>query len=584
MKIAKLWLEELVELNVSWEKLEELLSLHTIGVDKRTDDYIELDIKGHHRADLLSMRGIAYEVAAITDSKIRFEETEPNLQNSGKLSVEVQNPELAPMYSIAKIEGLKVDRSPEDWVKKLEGAGMRSINNIADVTNLVMLEFGQPLHAFDAATVVDEKIIVRCANPGEQIETLDAKKRDLQPFDLLISDPEKNLGIAGVMGGKNSEVTNNTSSILLEAAIFDPQTLRKTSQRLNLTSEASKRFYHGLTKKKLLQALEAAIKMYEQLGGKVTGISVIGDYENKQPSIRVRHHKINSLIGIDLSNKEIEQFLRQLYFEISHPREDEDLDSPFQRNDKVGTYKVWEVVPPYWRLDIAIEEDVIEEIARMYGYEKIPAKELSGEAPEKIDQSLFELIYKLKKHLADLGLTEVQTYSFFSTDVIDNHGFDREKMVKLSNPISAETEYLRGDIWPNLVEVIAKNAKKGFEKIAVFEIGKVYQPQEEGVPKESYRLSLALMNGIDNPIEELNKFLISNFKFLISNEQSNGRREITLRQKSVPDLKFVHPHRHAFIEQGDKQIGGTGEVHKRVSDRFGLKSRVAVAEVEIDQL
>lgn len=579
VKVSKSWLQELVDLkNTSMEEVERLLPLRSIGTKEITPEFIELDMKGYNRADLLSMRGVAYEVSAITGSKIKFEETKPGFENSGGLSVEVKNPELAPLYCIAKIEGLKVGKSPDEWVKKLEDAGLRPINNIADVTNLVMLEFGQPLHAFDAQTVKDEKIIVRTANHGEKIETLDAKNRELEPTDLLITDPEKNLGIAGVMGGKNSEVTDETRAILLEAAIFDPQTLRKISQRLNLTSEASKRFYHGLTKKKLMQALEAAIKMYEQLGGKVTALEIAGDYSKIDTVITVRKDKVTSLIGIDISAEQIENYLKKLYFQVL-PKKDASLESP-----------VWLVSPPYWRLDIEIEEDVVEEVARMYGYEKIPAKELVGEMPEKVDQSLFEMIYQLKTHLAEQGFTEVQTYSFFSTDVIRNFDWKTEDLVKLANPISSEAEYLRSDIWPNLVEVIAKNIKKGYEKIAVFEIGKVYQPQKEGRPEEKYRVALSLMDGSENPLDELVEIINSLYEIaqhhphpnpLPSRERGSDGAALTFRQESMPEIGFLHPHRHAFIGRDGKVIGGMGEVHKRVTDKFGITKRVASAEIEI---
>jgi phenylalanyl-tRNA synthetase beta chain len=433
---------------------------------------------------------------------------------------------------------------------------MRSVNNIADVTNLIMLEYGQPMHSFDADKVADKTLIVRTARKGEQIKTLDEKTRDLDETDLLIADSKKPLGLAGVMGGKDSEVTDSTVTILLEAAIFDPISIRKTMQKHNLPSEASKRFQHGLTKTNLLQALSAAIKMYEELGGKLTALTLTGNLEDEVKNVQLTQEKVNSLIGIDIPQKDVESYLEKLGF---HPRG--------------GSTNSWEVTVPYWRLDINIEEDLIEEVARMYGYEKIPAKELTGEVPEKIDQSQFDLIYNLKKSLAETGLTEVQSYSFFSTKVLGALGFNDQNAknaVKVANPISSETEYMRTFIWPNLVEVIEKNMRQGFEDIAIFEIGKVYQPVKDEAPKESYRLAIALMNGGDNPLEEL-LTITDSIKSLVKMKLEKGGM-----MKELEAL--FHPKRFVSIKPG----GGAAEVHPRFLNKFGINKRVAILEISLE--
>ncbi len=566
MKVSKSWLQELVDLKVSLKEVERLLPLRTIANKEITEEFIELDMKGYNRADLLSMRGVAIEVAAITGSEVKF--TEPSetdyfwvKETLPKVEVKVENEELAPVYTVAKIEGLKVGPSPADWVKKLAESGVRSINNVADVTNLVMLEYGQPLHSFDADEVKDETIVVRTATKGVTLRTLDGKERELQETDLVIADPEKALGLAGVMGGKDSEISEKTTSILLEAAIFEPKNLRKTTQRLGLPSEASKRFQHGLTRKRLLQALNAAVKLYQELGGKVTGLTIVGDTEDQLKKVPLSLEKVNSLIGIELSEKQVEEYLSKLHFE-------------FKKID--GS---WVVTPPYFRLDIEIEEDLIEEIARMYGYERIPAKELLGETPEKVDQGLFEVIYQVKASLAEAGLTEVQTYSFVSTQVLKALGFNesnKDALVRVANPISSETEYLREFIWPNLIEVVEKNMKNGFEDIAVFEVGKVYSPQKEGLPKEGYRLAIALMNGSENPIEELNSLF------------SRGAKAVHLRGVQVEKgglmkelEELFHPKRFATVKSGEKIIGGIAEVHPRFLNQFGIEKRVAILEITL---
>lgn len=572
MKLSKNWLQELVDLKVPLKEVERLLPLRTIATKEITDDFIELDMKGYNRADLLSLRGIAYEIAAITDSKVTF--LEPNEseyiwlgQNLPNTPVKVEDENLSPIQCVVKISGLTLADSPKDWIQKLKDSGMRSVNNITDITNLIMLEYGQPLHSFDASTVKNDTINVRLAHEGEEIVTLDNKVRKLKSSDIVLADEEKALDVAGVMGGEDTEITASTTTILLSASLFNPQRIRKTSTRLGFTSEASKRFIHGLTQKRLFQALQASINMYLELGGKVEAITIVGDKIEAQPKIALTETKINSLIGVDLDPKQVEEYLTKLNFSVKKADQD------------------WIVTPPYWRTDISIEEDLIEEIARMYGYEKIPAKELKGELPPKVDQTLFDLIFDLKTKLVDLGLTEVQTYSFYSTDVLKNLNWDKKNLVKIANPISSETQYMREDIWPNLVEVIAKNFKKGFNDMAIFEIGKTFHMDEKGKPCENFRLSIALFNNTNNPIPEL----FSIFEQLKIGTKLEKLKALD-RTKGGYENKFFHPNRFKFIggeslnDSRVNPIGGIAELHQRYSDNFGIKNRVAILEIELDEL
>lgn len=553
MKVSKSWLKELVTLSVPIEEVEKLLPIRTIAIREFAPDYFELDMKGYNRPDLLSMRGVATEVAAITGSKTTFEEESFQLAPDNGVQIIVDNEKLVPLYCIAKIEGLKVEKSSPEWIKKLAESGMRSINNVTDVTNLIMLEYGQPLHSFDAAMVKDQTIIVRSAKNGEELVTLDHKTRRLSIDDLLITDPDKALGVAGVMGGLNSEINEQTTSILLEAAIFDPITIRKTAQRLNLPSEASKRFQHGLTKTRLLQALQAAVKMYQSLGGKLTALTIVGETTDQTKVIELREDKLNSLVGINIDPEFSKSSLKKLQFST----------------DKINNG--WAVTPPYFRLDIENEADLIEEVARMYGYENIPAKPLQGELPTKVDQSLFELIAGLKTELVKLGLTEIQTYSFYSTAVLNNLEADRENLIRIANPMSAETEYMRDLLWPNLLERTIGNLKYR-EDVAVFEVGKVYHPQKEKLPEEGYHLSIALSNNTDNPVVELNTITVKLAESLGWKLQA---------QEDEADSDLIHPTRHFSLFDGDHQIGVMAEVHPRVINRFGSEKRVAILEISL---
>lgn len=546
MKVSLSWLKELVDFKLTPQELADQLSLKSIGVKQVTSDYIELDLT-YNRGDLLSVRGVAKEVAAIANSQIKFEDKENGQFIFGdkvipSVDVKVENSILCPLYTLTKIEIPQVKPSNSDVIKKLSDSAVRSINNVADITNLIMIKYGQPMHAFDASKVKG-RVIVRSARTGEKITTLDGKLRTLSDQDLLIADETKPIGIAGVMGGKDSEISESTTTILLEAAIFNPISNRSTSKRHGIYSEASKRFQHGLTKTSLFQALDETIRLYQEFGGRMAGFTIIGDIKDKSQIVQLTQQKINSLLGIDIPADHVETSLKSLGF---HP--------------KGAGSNAWEVTIPYWRLDINIEEDLTEEIARIYGYEKIEGIQLTEKKTSSLDQTLPVAIYDLKIKLKNLGLTEVQTYSFYSTSVLEALELTKDSkkyLIKIANPISSETEFMRMELWPNLLEVVGKNIKKGIKDIGIFEIGKVYFRNEEGKPEEKYRLTIVLMNGSDNPIEELYQ--------IIQNLGSNlGGCRL--------NPKLMHPNR---------QTNGMAEVHLRVLNKFGIEKRVAVTELLI---
>ncbi|MBI2020555.1 phenylalanine--tRNA ligase subunit beta [Candidatus Daviesbacteria bacterium] len=562
MKVSISWLQELVKFDLNPQKLADLLSLKSIGVKQITDDFLELDLT-YNRGDLLSLRGVARELAAITNSEVTFGDSNHAKYDIPSTPVKIEDEKLCPVYCVAKIENLKVEQSDETWVKKLSDSGIRSVNNIADVTNLIMLEFGQPMHAFDAKGVKDETIIVKTAKKGERITTLDGKTRDLKTSDLLIADSLNALGIAGVMGGKDSEVNDSTTTILLEAAIFDPVSIRNTSQSQGLSSEASKRFQHGLTKTNLLQALAAAIKMYEDLGGKLTAINMVGDLKDEVKTVNLNHQRLNDLIGVEIPREEVESSLKKLGFKLASHSSSGNTD--------------WEVEVPYWRLDINIEEDLVEEVARMYGYEKIEGRPLEGRVPEKLDQSLQNSIQDLKFKLKEAGLTEVQTYSFYSSDVLNNFNLNKNDLIRVANPISSETEYLRDWLIPNLVEVVGRNLRKGSHDVAIFEIGKVYLKKKSSLPDEKYSLAIALMNGSDNPIQELYK-IWQKLKLQLG---KRAEEKVGLPNQEEYHNLF-HPTRFISLSANGKDIGGIAELHLRIANMFGIEKRVAVLEIDLE--
>src|SRR3989344_1956851 len=567
MKVSITWLKELVKITKPMDKLIHEINMKTIGTKEVTDKFIELDMKGYNRSDLLSLRGVAYEVASLLESRVKFKETDSKSfvwegRNLPSTPVKIEDGELAQIQCVAKIEGLKVKNSSSQWQTKIKDSGMRTVNNIADVTNLVMLEYGQPLHAFDASTVKNDTINVRRAKEGEELTTLDGKSRKLTSSDIVLADDEKALDVAGVMGGEDTEIKDSTTTILLSASLFNPVFVRQTGTKLKLQSEASKRFYHGLTKKRLLQALDAAIRMYEGLGGKLTAVTLVGNFEDEEKEVRLRVEKANSLIGLDFTPDEIRKLLEKLNFKVKEEKP-----------------RVLTATSPYWRLDIEIEEDLIEEVARIYGYDKIPSKALPGEMPERSDGKAFEIIDTLKKQLMHQGLTEVQTYSFYSTNVLKSLDFDEDKLkflIKIANPISKETEYLKMNLWPNLVESAVFN-NKTFADVAIFEIGKVYSPGKEK-PIEKLSLGIALINGSDNPALEMLKIVYRTFQNL-DILVNFGDSKLLGEAKNL-----FHPLRFKSIIFKGSQIGGVAELHPRVADGFGTKQKIAVCEIDLERL
>lgn len=550
MKVSIDWLKELVDLKITVDELVELLPLRSIGTKEVTERFIELDMKGYNRADLLSMRGVALETAAITGSKVLFDDESSEIGDQGEFKVSIESSDDCPIYCVAVIDNLKIGKSDQLVLNKLADSGVREVNNLADITNLVMLEYGQPLHAFDGDSV-SGGIDVRRAKSGEEIETLDGKKRVLQSTDIVIASGDTVLGVAGVMGGKNCEIGAETTSVVLEAAIFDPKKLRQTANRLNIHSEAAKRFYHGLTRKRLLQAFVEAIEQYKAIGGVVKSIRIVGDYTDKEVEIEVGLDKVRELIGVDLEDNFIEEALKKLYFDVQ------------KENDVIR------VKPPYFRLDCRLGVDLIEEVARMYGYEKIPAKTLKGQLPDGGDQARFEYEARIRESMVKLGFNEVLTYSFVGSLLMQVLAISKEGLVKVANPISSETEYMREGIWPNLVEKTIENLK--YRKVVrMFEIGKVYSAVE-GLVVEDKVLSIALADGSENPLEMLSGVVVKLSELM--------KKNWSIREKSGNE--GLHPIRQIEICEDQKVLGVGGEVNREVIDKLGGSIRVAVIEIRI---
>lgn len=419
------------------------------------DAIFEIEITPN-RGDCLSHLGIARELAAVSDAKLIVpNEIQLESQNKTNLSVAIEAKKLCSQYNAIKISGVKVEPSPKWLADRLISMGAKPINNIVDITNFIMLSWGQPLHAFDTKKIAKNKIIVRVAGEFEKITTLDSLERTLPNESLVIADEEKSIAIAGIMGGKNSEVDEKTADIIIESAEFDAPSVRKTSKILGLSTEASYRFERGIDSGKVLESAKYAAKMILEIaGGKVEQIISEG-IKPVENLIAIEHEKINNLLGLKLKNDEIDNILNKLGFEIS--------------NNKVKI--------PLWRHDVAIWQDLAEEVGRIYGYDKIYKMAIKKtSAPKKSSYFTKE---EIKESMANENFTETINYIFLSANDLQTAKLNKDELLEIKNPIQQENKFLRNSLVPGLLKNIAKNPS--FDPILLFEIGHVFSEKQENI-------------------------------------------------------------------------------------------------------
>ena len=438
------------------------------------DSILDMDLTPN-RPDLLSVIGIAREVAALTGETMTTTDTkyiEAGESIVGQASVEIHDPDLCPRYCASLITGVKIGQSPAWLEQRLLACGMRPINNVVDATNYVMLEYGQPLHAFDFDNIADRKIIVRRAT-NESMHTLDGVARDLSDDMLVIADGMGPIAVAGVMGGAESEVTESTTSILLESANFNAASIRRTSTRFKLRSEASLRFEKGLSPELPLPALKRATQLIAEIsGGKIaSGIIDIYPGNKEVDPISLTTKKVARVLGIEISNEKIVTVLESLGFQCT----------------LIGAGEL-QVAIPYWRTDVRLAEDLVEEIVRIIGYDELPTTLPSGALPAYIPDPIRALKMRISDILVGCGMQEVVTYSLTSIDTLQRI-FPQIAPLKVANPITTEQEYLRTTLRPGLLQVLSSNAKHEENGIRLFEVDKVYFPRTGDLPEERHMLA-----------------------------------------------------------------------------------------------
>ena len=539
------------------------------------DAVFDLDVTPN-RPDCLCIIGIAQEVAAVTDQKLHAPEVvyeEAGTPIDQHIAVEIIDADLCPRYCASLITGVKIGESPPWMQQRLLACGMRPINNVVDITNYVMLELGQPLHAFDYGLIRGKKIIVRRATGGETITSLDGAERTLAGNMLVIADVERAVAIAGVMGGANSEVTEGTTSILLEAANFNPASIHYTGQHLSLPSEACMRFERGIRPELTMPALKRATQLIVQLGGGQAARGIADAYPGKrepEPMV-ISTERTRQLLGVEFTVDQITKVLTSLGFECQ----------PGASSTEV------KATAPYWRSDISLEVDLIEEVARIIGYDKIPMTTLSQSIPPRSPALMLDLEQKIRNTLVGYGFQEAITYSLTSLEMLRKFRPQTQQVApmpaRLANPMTAEQEYLRPTLRANLLAALVANRRHEEVGIRLFELGKVYLPREKELPDEPEVLC-GLLSGSRNDISWLGDGGQLNFF------DAKAVLEGLFRRLGVPasfkpgDDESFHPTHQAAIAINDKEIGVIGELHPKVTEAFDLAEAVYLFELNVTEL
>jgi len=515
---------------------------------------------------------------ALSPAAAPAERTPDQLPVSGWVQVEVWDEDLCPRYTGRVITDVRVGPSPAWLRRRLQAAGIRPINNVVDVTNYVMLELGQPQHAFDYDLVRQKKVIVRRARPGEKIRTLDGVERTLEGDDLVIADPERAIGIAGVMGGEETEITASTRNIFLESAYFSPRAIRRTSRRLGLRSEASGRFEKGFDPNLAAWAADRAVELMEMIGAGRGVPGIIDHYpEPARPRpVTLRLEKMNGLLGTNLSAQETAQLLRRLHFTVSSAEDGSLL-----------------VEIPTFRPDVEGEVDLAEEVARLYGYNRIQTTLPFGPTTSGGKDREHQLVDLAREELVRLGLDEVLTYSFINPATYDRLRLPADsparRALTIQNPLSEDQRVMRTLLAGSLLEVLVYNASRKNTNLAIFEIGTVYLPAElppKDLPEEEWRLGMAAMGyrrrkGWQEPPA------LADFYFLKAILERLFLR-LGVEARFAPGRHpTLHPGRTAEVFLRGEEwsaVGWLGEVHPDVQKAYDLPSRAYLAELNFTRL
>ena len=529
-----------------------------------------------NRSDCLNMLGIAREVAAITGKKIKLPTVkikESSADINSMASVKIIDADFCPRYTARMINNVKIGPSPV-WMKtRLEAAGFRAINNIVDVTNFVMLEMGQPLHAFDFRFLEKGKIIVRKSKENEEFISLDGKARNLPTDTVLICDGVKPVAIGGIMGGLNSEVKEDTQVVLLESAYFNPSSIRKSSRKMAMPTDAAFRFERGIDPEGVVKALNRAAQLIAELSGGTIYKNYIDEYPKKIKSaknIPLRLDRIRQIIGTEIKAKDVTRILRS-------------IDMVLKQKGK-GSYLV---TPPTCRFDILREVDLIEEVIRLYGYDRVPETIPAIDVKEMEFIPRLDLEERIRQILTGSGYTEIVNYSFGTPQAGDilclPENDERRQTVRIKNPLGEDLSAMRTTMIYGLLETAKKNANNGSFDLKIFEIGRVFQnsPETE-LPEEKNMIAGLLTGKITDEFWSSGKtvdfyFLKGSLENIFFDLKINHCRYL-----SASAEPFLHPGKSCGIYLNDEKIGFLGEVHPDVLEKIDIKNNLYLFEINLD--
>ncbi|HHT50592.1 MAG TPA: phenylalanine--tRNA ligase subunit beta [Eubacteriaceae bacterium] len=519
----------------------------------------------NNRPDCMSIVGLAREVAGTLNKPLNM----PNIDIKVKkgsiekyTSVKILDNDHCFRFTAAIIKDVKIGESPKWMQERLAKVGVRAINNIVDVTNYVMMELGQPLHAYDYNKLIENRIVVRKALPGEELTTLDGIKRSLDPSMLVIADAKKPLGIAGIMGGANSEVDENTCTILLEAANFEKDNLRQTAKKIGLRTEASTRYEKGIDPNLTMLAITRACKLLEEINAGTIVDGFMDVYPNPLNAhyVNVDPEWVNKFIGINISSKEMANYLESLGMEVA-------------------INNVLKIKVPTFRQDLKIPEDIVEEVARLYGYDKIPSTLMSGVTVLGTKTYKQKLEERVKNLLVSQGGYEICTYSFVSPQSLDKLNIPEDskkrEVLRLINPLGEENSIMRTTMISSMLEVISHNISHNIDEAFLFEIANTYHPTKSNIEKfpiENKYLCLGLYGNVDF-------FDIKGIVENILNELGISKYEF----QRLNSLSF-HPGRSAQVLYEGKILGVLGEIHPNVAENYGISKRIYIGEFNFDLL
>ena len=535
------------------------------------DEIIELSITPN-RADALSMSGVAHEVAAIYDKSVHFKDfllVENEKQAADSLSVALET-EKASYYAARILENVTIAPSPQWLQNLLMNEGIRPINNVVDVTNYILLYFGQPMHAFDLDTFEGDQIVVREARAGEKLVTLDGEERMLEVSDLVITVADKPVALAGVMGGAATEISGKSTRVVLEAAVFDGKSIRKTSGRLNLRSESSSRFEKGINVATVNEALDAAASMIADLAGATVqaGIVSTGRLDTSDVEVASSLADVNRVLGTDLLYTDIEDVFRRLGFGLSG-------------NDEQFTVSV-----PRRRWDISIEADLYEEIARIYGYDKLPASLPKGDGTAGELTATQQLRRQVRTLAEGAGLTEIITYALTTPEKAVEFTLNPSNLTELMWPMTVERSVLRQNMVSGILDSLAYNVARKNKNLALYEIGKVFEQTgnpKEDLPNEINSFAFALTGLVNEKDFQTKPVAVDFFYAKGVVEALFAKLGLTAEYVASSQIKSMHPGRTALISINGQPVGFVGQVHPATAKAYDIPETY-VAELNLSAI